>query len=151
MGENGQDKILSFDTLYTNNHIQMLKILSSYLSPGTRKQIAVYIKFLEFQYALSLTRPFASSSEQFSSEKTFNIAGLCEELLPFCGIKEQEILQNIQNFYKNFENMQEMMQMVEMMQEFMPEGFSPGGDMAGMDLSQIFGMMNGDFPTDINI
>lgn len=158
MAENDQEKIIAFDTLFTTNHIQKLKILLTYLDPPMQKSIAVYIKFLELQYTLSFfkTHP-ASSLPQFPHEESFNISRLCDELLPLSSPPEQENLKQMKGMYQNFENMQEMMQMIQMMKELFPEGAGPGGegnadflsglagmpgmpDLSGMDFSQIFDM-----------
>lgn len=148
MEENGQDKILAFDTLYTNNHIQKLKILSCYLDHETQKRIAVYIKLLELSHTLDIARQMPPYRTPISFDKKLDIVTLCSEIIPFCDRKEQERLQNLKNMYANFENMQEMMQMVEMMQELMPEGFSPEGGMNGMDLSQLWDLMNANITPD---
>ncbi len=47
------DKIQAFDALFTTNHIQMYKILLPYLEASLQKQLAVYIKYMEFQYTLT--------------------------------------------------------------------------------------------------
>ena len=147
MADTGQDKILSFDTIYTNNHIQKLKILSGYLDHQSQKKAAVYIKYLELQYALSLLKrsPHISLSDT-PSESKLDICRICGEIIPFCNLKEQESLQNLQNMYKSIENMQEMMQTVEIMKDMMPEGFSADGDAYGFDLSQLLSIMGTDIP-----
>lgn len=154
MTENGQEKIIAFDTLFTTNQIQILKILLTYLEPAHQKLIAVYIKFLELQYTLSFFQKHNSSWASFPKEETFNATKLCEEVLPFCSPSEQEMLLNMKNMYTNFENMQEMLQMVQMMKDMFPAGdnstdqdpmsmFSGLSGMfgnSGMDISQIFEM-----------
>lgn len=154
MTENGQEKIVSFDTLFTTNQIQILKILLTYVEPSQQKLMAVYIKFLELQYTISFFRKYPSSFTKFTQEENFNAAKLCDEIMPFCSPSEREMLNNMKNMYQNFESMQEMMQMVQMMKDLFPEGENPpGGDSAsmfsglsemlgskGMDMSQLFEM-----------
>lgn len=53
MDKNKSDKVLAFDTLYTSNHIQMLKIFLPYLDSNLQKYLAIYIKYSELQYTLS--------------------------------------------------------------------------------------------------
>lgn len=139
MGESGQDKISAFDTLFTNNHIQMLKILYSHLDRSAQKTIAVYIKFLELQYTLKFFRQTSLPCHERQSSP--DIATLCDEIMPFCDLKEQERLQNIRNMIKNFENMQEMMQMMEVMKDFMPQGSD--GAASPTDFSSIIDFMSG--------
>lgn len=157
MDEKGQDKIMAFDTLFTTNQIQMLKILVSYMDPSAQKSIAVYIKFMELQYTLSFFHTYPNASlKKLPREESFDASKLCDEILPFCAPSEREQLNNMKNMFHNFTNMQEMMQMMQMMKELFPEGESPfGGDPAdilsglsgmegmnasGMDLSQIMNM-----------
>ena len=45
MDEKEKDAVFLFDTLYTTNHIQMLKILLSYFPENSRNQLAIFIKF----------------------------------------------------------------------------------------------------------
>lgn len=132
--ESGQtDRVTAFDALFTNNHIQMLKLLLGYLDPSVHGRLAVYIKFLELQYTLRFfqNHPAASISACSGVERPCGGMGqLLEEISPLCSPAEKEKLQNLQNMYRNFENMQEMMQMLEMLQEISPELFS-GGAMPG--------------------
>ena len=60
------DKILAFDSIYTNNHIQMYKLLLPYFEPEMQKKMAIYIKFMEFQYTLSYFKnhPYACQPRQ---------------------------------------------------------------------------------------
>lgn len=45
MDDNRIDKAAAFDTLFTNNRIQILKTLAYYIDPHLLKGLAVYIKF----------------------------------------------------------------------------------------------------------
>lgn len=151
MSKSNQEKVVAFDTLFTTNHIQMLKILLSYMEPSQQKTIAVYIKFLELEYTISFLKKHPYALSDFPKEKNLDTAKICDEISPFLSPSEQEKLCNIRNMLQNFENMQEMMQMVQMMKDLFPEGDNPlGGDpsalfsgmsgMSGMDMSQIFEM-----------
>lgn len=147
--ENSTDKILAFDTLFTTNHIQMLKILLSYAEPAEQKTMAVYIKFLELQYTLSFFQKHPNSSlSHFPREDSSNTSKLLGELLPFCTPSEQEQFRQIRSMLETFENMQGMMETMQMMKDMFPEGENPmnmdpsalfSGN-GGMDLSQIFEM-----------
>ena len=44
--------VIAFDTLYTQNHIQILKILLPYFDPYGQSHLAVWIKYLELRYTL---------------------------------------------------------------------------------------------------
>lgn len=162
MDSSQSDRVAAFDALFTNNHIQMLKLFSAYLDPSVHGQWAVYIKFLELQYTLQFFRdhPSASICAYTDIRHSGGATRLLEEIMPFCTPSEKEKLQNIQNMYKNIENMQEMMQMMEMLQEISPELFSGGGtgssggsdnvmnllsNLGNIDLTQMSEMMQGMF------
>ena len=51
-----QNQIYIFDSLYTNNHIQMLKIIYGVLPVKVQQKLAPFIKYLELQYSLQLVR-----------------------------------------------------------------------------------------------
>ena len=51
--EQDQDAIYAFDTLYTNQQIQILKLAIPLLPPVYRSFLAVYIKFLELKYTIN--------------------------------------------------------------------------------------------------
>lgn len=146
MEEKEFHKITAFDTLFTTNQIQILKILLTYLTPSSRKGLAIYIKFLELRYTISFfeKHPDASvlQSQAADNPDSFQIF---EEILPLCSPNEKEKLQKMRSMFQNFESMQEMMQMVQMMQEMFPEGSSPfssfmGNENGQMDISQLFNM-----------
>lgn len=141
MEEQSTNTIAAFDSLFTTNRIQMLKILLPRLIPGQQGGFAIYIKLLELQYTFSFLRLhpgiqlFGDSRRlnadffQDDSEDTF---ALLDELLPFSGPQDRTRIQNMKNMMSNFKKMKEMMSMIQMMQEFFPEGM--GGDQNPMDL-----------------
>ena len=52
------EAVIAFDTLYTQNHIQILKILLPYFDPYGQNHLAVWIKYLELRYTLEyVSRP----------------------------------------------------------------------------------------------
>lgn len=155
MDNQKQDKIVAFDTLFTTNHIQMLKILLAYMDSPMQKKMAVYIKFLELQYTLSFFRSYtASVLPGFEPQKNIHISTLCDELLPLCGHDGQEQLKQMKSMFENLSGMQEMLQMIQAMKDLFPEGENPFGadtsalftglsgmpDVSGMDMSQLFEM-----------
>ncbi len=130
MAENKQDGIAVFDTLFTNNHICMLKILLPFLPPSYQKSIAIYIKYLEFQYTFQYfsRHPSGLSLGQNScGQNAFTPDAIWENLLPFCNQKEKQNFTQMRNMMQTFRNMKDMMEMMETMKEFMPEGFGNGG------------------------
>ena len=143
MDNNQPDQVLAFDSLFTTNHIQMLKLLLGYMEPSVQGKLAVYIKFQELIYTLKFIteHPRASMSPAFSIGQSHNISSLLDEMLPFCDPNEKEKMQNFKNIFQNMENMKEMMQMMELIQEFSPEFFTD--NTGGLDLSQMMNMSQG--------
>lgn len=148
MEEQGSKTIAAFDSLFTTNRIQMLKILLPRLLPRQQGGFAIYIKLLELQYAFSFLRlhpdmqlfgDVRQPSSDFYQEDSEGTISLLDELIPFSGPQEQARIQNMKNMLANFKKMQEMMSMIQMMQELFPEG--TGGDGNPLDfLSGMSGM-----------
>lgn len=134
------DKILAFDSIYTNNHIQMYKLLLPYFEPETQKKMAIYIKFMEFQYTLSYFKnhPYACQPRQPMPDADV----LCKELSPYCNREEKQKLDRFSRYSSSVKNAQEMMEMAAMMKDMFPEGapFPTDGD-GSMDISQILSML----------
>ena len=160
MEERGTDKVIAFDTLFTTNQIQMLKVLLTYLPSSAQKNFAIYIKFMELQYTMSFFQNHPNVSLfGLPHEGSMNAGKLCDELLPLCDANQRKSMEQMKNMMQSFENMQQMMEMMQMMKELFPEGtgsadgsgadflsglagMSGMPDLSGMDLSQIMGMMN---------
>lgn len=171
---NSTDKIMAFDTIFTNNHIKMLKVLVFYLDSPLQNMLAVYIKFLELQHAMKyinanlLPLPSSSSDSSDSYNSILGILGnldvnaLCREILPFCTGKESDKVQNILQMYQMMDNFKQISQTMEMMKELFPEGTGAPedlfsffgntdtgsmGNMGNMDMFQMFASMmnNADF------
>lgn len=130
------EQIYAFDSLYTTNHIQMLKILLPCLNPPLQKNLALYIKFLELRYTISFlnAHPYVISGCGFDKkyrEQEIPVG----DLLPYLTPKEAENLKQLQksiDVMKQFSNMQKNMEAL--------KGILPDG----MDLETLFqGMMSG--------
>ena len=106
MEEQNSNAIAAFDSLFTTNQIQMLKILLPRLAPEHQGGFAVYIKLLELQYAFTFlrrhmgTRLFGNvkqlSADFFQGDNTDTVE-LLDELLPFSGPKERSRIENMKN------------------------------------------------------
>lgn len=127
METNEHDKIIAFDTLYTNNHIQMMKIVMPYFDGQMRRKLAVYIKYLEFRHTLDKYHSHSYELSGCSFEKEeFCINKICSELLPFCTGEEKKKLEQIANLFRTMEMYKEMSRTMEMMKDFAPDLFSEG-------------------------
>ena len=143
MAENKQDGIAVFDTLFTNNHICMMKLLLPLLSPSMQKGIAIYIKFQELQYTLQyFTRhPLGLVGTNIGTAPADTNAVL-DSILPFCAEKERQSLTQMKNMLQTMQNLKDMMEMMETMKELFPEGFVGSGNGNGMDFSQMAEMFS---------
>lgn len=107
------EAILAFDTLYTTNHIQMLKLISSYLDAKSRHQLAMLIKWQELLYTLSFNSHYLSFTENFPPKKEFDFTELISLISPYCS--EQEL-----HFLLKFSQIQEMMKNYQDIAQYMP-------------------------------
>ena len=105
------DKINQFDSLYTNNHIQILKIVFCGLTPDIQRIFAPFIKFLEFQYAMSLSSSphtdFQSrdSSFRFSEMLPF-LKTVLNESQPYLNEGEKEKCKKFSDMFQMFQSFQ---------------------------------------------
>ena len=122
MEDQNTNAINAFDSLFTTNQIQMLKILLPWLAPEHQGGFAVYIKLLELQYAFTFLRKAPGirlfgngkqlSADFFQGDNTDTVQ-LLDELLPFSGPGERQKIENMKNLILNFKKMQEMMAAIE--------------------------------------
>lgn len=159
MEEKGRRLIEAFDSLFTTNKIQMLKVLLTRFPPAQQGSLAVYIKFLELQYTLMLLRSHPETrlsggsrlSADFLSGDNADTIELLDELLPFSGPEERTKIEGMKSMLQNMSKMKEMMEMIEMLKEMFPDGFGGDADnpmdlfsgmagMSGADMSAVFDM-----------
>ena len=100
------DKAAAFDTLFTSNRIQILKILAYYMDPRLLKGLAVYIKMSELQYTLTLFRrhPETSLCIAPSSANEETATELCNDLMPLCDETQKSALRQITQMMDNIHN-----------------------------------------------
>lgn len=125
MAEKKEDasNVMAFDALYTTNQIQKLKVLLPYIEPSMQKHLAVYIKYMEFQYTLNYTKrhPTTLSGCGLSQPEKPDLRKLCKELSIYSSPEEIRQLEQIQNIIQTFETVQEMTQTMNAMQEIFPD------------------------------
>lgn len=136
MEENEMGSITAFDSLFTTNRIQMMKILLPYLKADQQGALAVCIKMMELNYTLSFFKNNPHAMPVRLPQKS-DTSRIWDEILPFCGPAERGKVENMKNMMQNMKQMQEMMETMQMMQEMFPEGM----DLENMDLSSIMEMM----------
>ena len=109
------DKLTPFDKLTFSSELQLMKLCVPYISPNTRRMLALYIKFTELQNTLHFFSGPASRLHSQDFEKQLQTPmQLFDEILPY--MPEQ--------ISEQFEQIKGMMDMMEMMQ--------------GQDFSDIF-------------
>lgn len=130
--ENENDSIVLFDTLFTTNHLQILKALVPYLEPPMQKQMAIYIKYSEFQYTLSYYKDRHAQIAGCSAfeRKNFDFPEFYNCIKGYCTEDERQKLEQIANMMNAMAGYKEMMSMMEMMQQMSSET----GDSDPMDM-----------------
>lgn len=159
MEDKGTNLVTAFDSMFSTNKIQMLKVLFTRLPDTQQSTFAIYIKFLELQYTMQFLRNHPKSlfpnakplSADFLSGDNTETIELLDELLSFSSPEERTRIEGIKSILQNIAKMKEMMEMMEMMKEMFPEGFGNAGEnpmdffsgitgMSGMDISSVFDM-----------
>lgn len=130
--QDSSEAILAFDTLYTTNHMKILKLLLPYLEPEHQRKLAIYIKWQELSFTINFFKEYSVSlySADFSKKKVLDLKELLPMLIPYCNEKEKKLI-------SGFSQMQNMMQMMESLQEYMP--------LIQQFMSSMSGSNNGDF------
>lgn len=122
MDSNERSKVIAFDTLFCTNHIQMLKIILSYMDNQTQKSMAVYIKFLELNYTIEFLKKHPYSlCGCMEKESSPDIFKMCSELLPYCTENEKKQLEQIRSIFQGMEMYREMSKTMDLMKDFMPD------------------------------
>lgn len=143
MEENDRSKAAAFDTLFSTNHIQMLKVMLPYMDNQTQKSLAVYIKFLELNYTIEYYKknpyPLCGCMER---ESPPDMKKLCAELFPYCTESERKQLEQIRGLLQGMEMYKEMNRTMELMKDFMPDNaFSGGESQSGDSGFDMMGML----------
>lgn len=109
------DAILAFDTLYTTNHMKILKLLLPYLEAEHQKKLAIFIKWQELIFTLNFFKKYSASlyHSDFTKKEKLDLSVLLPLLTPYCSPSEKAAL-------SGFAQMQNMLHMMEEMQQYMP-------------------------------
>ena len=113
--EDQTEAILAFDTLYTTNHMKILKLLLPYLDAEYQKKLAIFIKWQELLFTLNFFKQYSASlySPDFKTKEKLDLNVLLPLLTPYCNETEKIII-------SQFSKMQNMMHMMEEMQQYLP-------------------------------
>lgn len=120
-----QEYITAFDTIYTNNHIQICKMAMMLLPPEKQKFAAVFIKYLEFNYTLKLclSTPCTgmagtkdAENGQFS-DKLDSLLDFFPKILPFCTESEAAFVKKLISLKSTLDSFEQMKPMLEMLSQ----------------------------------
>ena len=92
--EDMTEAILAFDTLYTTNHMKILKLLLPYLEQDHQKKLAIFIKWQELIFTLNFFKQYSASlySPDFKQRKKLDLNTLLPLLMPYCSETEKNII-----------------------------------------------------------
>lgn len=111
------DPITAFDTLYTTNRLQILKILLPHLQKDVQPGIAIYIKLNEFLFSLRFSGQYIPRSEAKSERKEPDIQALVNEISPYLSGNEIEMLRKLTDFKNNMEKFEQISRLMQVMEE----------------------------------
>lgn len=116
------DPVTAFDTLYTSNQLQMLKIVLPYMQKTMQRFIAIYIKLNELMIA------FHFSSGSYPVKRETDMTGMLRYLSPYLSDSEKEMMNQFSSMQENMEQFKQMSQLMQMMNEM---GGSPEDALQG--------------------
>lgn len=124
--EQDRDAICAFDTLYTNQQIQMLKLAMPLLPPVYRSFLAVYIKFLELKYTISAAGQLNFSGSRGKDESySLDAKSLdlyFQSITPYLNEADKASLKKIKNMMQTMEQFKQMRPILEMMSQHTDTG-----------------------------
>lgn len=137
--EEATESIMAFDTLYTTNHMKILKLLIPYLNTEFQHKLAVYIKWQELIFTLNMSQNacFSSGLCQLKKKQEDTIFSLLPSLLPYCTEKEKAQLStfsNMLNIMNSFSQMKEYMPLIQSFLSQMQGGEQMAGDNNMLDM-----------------
>jgi len=135
------DKIAAFDTLSTNNHIQMCKILLPSLPKDKQYLFAVLIKFWELSYVIKCGQKLLCSPD-CNSPGSPDYQSVCKELLPYCDQKEAASLQTMLQLLGMMDTIKTIAPLLDLMKQMQSESGEGSNSTFMPDLSSLFSMGN---------
>lgn len=129
MEQNENKAVVTFDTLYTSNHIQILKILLPYFDVKSRKNLAIMIKFMELRYTMEYFNRHtafldAASSDESNGARQPDIIEIFEQIKNFCTPSERAMFDQLANMKRSMDMYEEMMGMMQLFNQFAPDADS---------------------------
>lgn len=129
----GSDSVLAFDTLFTTNHIQIMKTLLPYLDETLQKHLAILIKYMELQYTISYFKKHKISfGGRHSEKKEPDLTELYPRIQSFLTEEERARTQQIMNMLSMMQNLGQMQEMMNMMSAMNDADSDAGSDPTDM-------------------
>lgn len=136
------DQVLAFDTLFTNNHIQKMKIFLPLLDDSMQKNFAVYIKYLELQYTISFFERKESDLHICSrKQQKASMDDIFDELICYCSESEKKSINQMKQMMNTFKTIQEMQPFLEMMNAMSSEQTQGDGNGSGFNTDMLKQML----------
>lgn len=113
------DYTLVFDHFYTTNHIQILKSLLPFFNTGLFSYLPVFIKYLELQHTLELTKKGIQPLDNgihAAAKPAPDLAEIYKAIKKYLAPSEEKSLQQILDIMHTMENVKEMQKMIEFFQ-----------------------------------
>lgn len=119
-------KMTTFDSMVTNETLQMIKVMLPYMPLRFQRMAGMYVKFSEFQNAIYYFQPpYYHSRRGRLRQKELSMTSILEDVMPY--MSEEEAGQ--------LDTMSQMLSMMEVMGAMQENtGSSQGG---GMDFSEM--------------
>ena len=121
------DPVTAFDTLYTSNQMQMLKIVLPFMQEKMQRFIAIYIKLNELMITLRFSNSLCNSS-CFKKKET-DITSMLKYLSPYLSDSDKEMMNQFSSMQENMEQFKQMSAMMQMMNDM---GDSPESALEGL-------------------
>ena len=113
------DYTLVFDHFYTTNHIQILKSLLPFFHTGLFSYLPVFIKYLELQHTLELTKKRMQPLNHgiyAASNQSHDLDEIYKAIKKYLTPEEEKNIHQILNMMHTMENVKEMQKMMEFFQ-----------------------------------
>ncbi|MBE5881764.1 MAG: hypothetical protein E7289_05620 [Lachnospiraceae bacterium] len=115
------DTILTFDTLYTTNEIQILKLALPLLSPSLRPYAALLIKGKELKYCMD---QLPKSRIEHAALELSYLDVFLENALPYCSPRQKEVISQIKQIKHSLDMFEKMKGMMSVFGEDAPDDIS---------------------------
>lgn len=133
------DRIAAFDTLYTNNHIQICKLLLPLLPKDKQYYLAIFIKFLELQHTIKYGQKLqVCFSKQLDTKSKYQ--DLCKEILPYCTPEEENLVKMILNLLNTMNTFESLKPLMDMLGQFNMSGDAENGNSSSFDFSSLLSL-----------